>query len=125
MLLLNILTAANVIPVMQGILDAISPQSIGIATAVVGGVGLFIGLFLGFSAKKFEVEVDEKETRVRELLPGANCGGCGYAGCDALANAIAEGKAPVNACPVANTEVHSLIAEVMGTTAEAAEKKIS
>lgn len=125
MLLLNILTAANVIPVMQGILDAISPQSIGIATAVVGGVGLFIGLFLGFSAKKFEVEVDEKETRVRELLPGANCGGCGYAGCDALANAIAEGKAPVNACPVANTEVHSLIAEVMGTTAEAAEKKMA
>ena len=71
-----------------------------IAAVLVGGVGLFIGLFLGVAGKKFAVEVDEKEIKVREELPGNNCGGCGYPGCDGLAAAIAKGEAPVNACPV-------------------------
>ena len=71
-----------------------------IAAVLVGGVGLFIGLFLGIAGKKFAVEVDEKEILVREALPGNNCGGCGYPGCDGLAAAIAKGEAPVNACPV-------------------------
>ena len=43
--------------------------------------------------KKFYVEVDQKEIDVRAELPGNNCGGCGYAGCDALAKAIAAGEA--------------------------------
>ena len=58
-----------------------------IAAVLVGGVGLFIGLFLGIAGKKFAVEVDEKEILVREALPGNNCGGCGYPGCDGLAAA--------------------------------------
>ena len=69
-----------------------------IAAAVVGILGIIIGIFLGVSGAKFEVKVDERETLVREQLPGNNCGGCGYAGCDACAKAIVEGKAPVNAC---------------------------
>ena len=69
------------------------------ATLMVGGTGLLIGILLGIAGKKFYVEVDERETKVREALPGNNCGGCGYPGCDGLAKAIAEGKAPVNACP--------------------------
>ena len=67
-----------------------------VATAIVGGVGVFIGLFLGAAGEKFKVETDEREAAVRELLPGNNCGGCGYAGCDAMAAAIAAGEAPVN-----------------------------
>ena len=59
------------------------------AAVVVGLIGLLIGLLLGFAAKAFAVPVDEKEIEVREFLPGNNCGGCGYAGCDALAKAIA------------------------------------
>ena len=46
------------------------------------------------------MEVDEREVQVREALPGNNCGGCGFPGCDGLAAAIAKGEAPVNACPV-------------------------
>ena len=65
-----------------------------IAAAVVGILGIIIGIFLGVSGAKFEVKVDERETLVREQLPGNNCGGCGYAGCDACAKAIVEGKAP-------------------------------
>ena len=64
-----------------------------IAAAVVGILGILIGVFLGVASEKFKVEVDEKEILVRNELPGNNCGGCGYAGCDALAKAIAAGEA--------------------------------
>ena len=47
------------------------------AVAAVGGVGLFVGVFLGIAAIKFKVEVDEKEEAVLAALPGNNCGGCG------------------------------------------------
>ena len=57
-----------------------------IAVAVVAGVGIVIGILLGVAGEKFKVEVDEKEIAVRELLPGNNCGGCGYPGCDGLAS---------------------------------------
>ena len=59
------------------------------AVVVVGGVGLFIGLFLGIAAIQFKVEVDEKEEAVLAALPGNNCGGCGFPGCSGLAAAIA------------------------------------
>lgn len=115
----------NLLPDMLVTLGSFSLQGVGIATGVVGGTGLLIGLFLGFAGKKFAVEVDERETQVRELLPGANCGGCGYPGCDGLAKAIAEGKAPVNGCPVANSDAHKKIASVMGLEAEETEKKVA
>ena len=63
-----------------------------IAVAVVAGVGLIIGILLGVAGEKFKVKVDEKEVMVRELLPGNNCGGCGYPGCDGLAAAIAKAR---------------------------------
>ena len=85
-----------------------------IATVIVAGTGLFIGIFLGIAGKKFAVEVDEREIAVREMLPGNNCGGCGYAGCDGLAAAIAKGEAPCNACPVGGEPVGKAIAEIMG-----------
>lgn len=89
----------------------------GILTAafVIGLTGLCIGLLLGIAGKKFAVEVDEVEAKVRELLPGNNCGGCGYAGCDALAKAIAAGEAPANACPVAGGSVVKELGSVLGT----------
>mgnify|MGYP000818793151 CR=1 FL=1 len=62
-----------------------------IAAVVVSCTGLLLGLFLGVMGKKFYVEVEQKEIDVRAELPGNNCGGCGYAGCDALAKAIAAG----------------------------------
>ena len=85
-----------------------------IAAAIVGGVGILIGLFLGFFGKKFEVPVDEKEVAVREALPGNNCGACGYPGCDGLAAAIAKGEAPVTGCPVGGQPVANEVAKIMG-----------
>lgn len=89
-----------------------------LAVAVVGGVGLFIGLFLGIAAIKFKVEVDEKEEAVLAALPGNNCGGCGFPGCSGLAAAIAKGEAPVNACPVGGEPVGKVIAGIMCVEAE-------
>ena len=95
-----------------------------IAAAVVGIVGIVIGVLLGIASEKFKVEVDEKEILVRAELPGNNCGGCGYAGCDALAKAIAEGKAKVDQCPVGGAPVGEKIAAIMGVEAGSAEKKV-
>ena len=95
------------------------------ATAVIGITGLLIGLLLGVAGKKFAVEVDERETAVRELLPGNNCGGCGYAGCDAMAQAIAAGEAPANGCPVAGSEVANKIAAIMGEAAGDAQRQVA
>ncbi|MBQ1689488.1 MAG: RnfABCDGE type electron transport complex subunit B [Lachnospiraceae bacterium] len=88
-----------------------------IAGAVIGVTGLLIGLLLGIAGKIFAVEVDEKEVKIREALPGNNCGGCGYAGCDALAHAIVQGDAASNACPVGGEAVAKEIAGVMGIAA--------
>ena len=88
-----------------------------LAAVIVGGTGLLLGLFLGLAGKKFAVEIDEKEQQVREQLPGNNCGGCGYAGCDAMAKAIANGEAPVNGCPVGGDAVAAKIARIMGQEA--------
>lgn len=91
----------------------------GIITAaiLVGAVGLLIGLFLGVAAIKFKVEVDEREEKVLEALPGNNCGGCGYPGCSGLAAAIVKGEAKVNACPVGGEPVGNEVAKIMGVEA--------
>ena len=100
-------------------------QAIIIATAVVAVVGLIIGLLLGVAGEKLSVEVDEKEVAVRQELPGNNCGGCGYAGCDGLAKAIAAGEAPVNGCPVGGAPVAEKISAIMGVEAGNEVKKVA
>lgn len=85
-----------------------------IAIAVIAGIGLVIGILLGVAGEKFKVETDPKEIAVRELLPGNNCGGCGYPGCDGLAAAIAKGEMPPSACPVGGETVAEAISKALG-----------
>jgi Na+-translocating ferredoxin:NAD+ oxidoreductase RNF subunit RnfB len=99
--------------------------SIVIATLVVGIIGLLIGIALVYVGKKFHVEVDERVSAVRECLPGNNCGACGFAGCDAVASAIVEGKAFVNACPVGNMEMVEKISDIMGVKPMQAVRKVA
>lgn len=84
------------------------------AAALIGGVGIFVGLFLGVAAILFKVKVNQKEEAVLAALPGNNCGGCGYPGCAGLAAAIAKGDAAVNACPVGGEAVGKQISQIMG-----------
>ena len=88
-----------------------------IAALIVGGTGVFIGVFLGIAGKKFAVEVDEKEEAILAELPGNNCGGCGYAGCSGLAAAIVKGEAEVGGCPVGGAPVAAKVGEIMGVAA--------
>lgn len=88
-----------------------------LAAAIVGGTGVFIGIFLGISGKKFAVEVDEREEAILGVLPGNNCGGCGYAGCSGLAAAIVAGEAEVGSCPVGGAPVAEKIGKIMGIDA--------
>ncbi len=83
--------------------------------AVISGV---LGIILAVSAKVFAVKTDERIEKINECLPGANCGGCGYTGCAALAQAIVEGKAEVNACNSVSEEALAQIGEIMGVRAE-------
>lgn len=94
-----------------------SIKGILFAILIVAAVGLFVGIFLGVAAVIFKVFVDEKEEKIVEVLPGNNCGGCGYPGCAGLAAAIAKGDAPVNACPVGGAPVGKKVAEIMGVDA--------
>ena len=96
-----------------------------IATAVISITGLAIGLLLGVAGAKFKVEVDERETLVRDLLPSNNCGGCGYAGCDALAKAIVAGEASNTSCPVNSIEKNNEIGAIMGTSGEIKEREVA
>ena len=95
-------------------------NSIILAVLVVGLIGLAFGLLLAFAAVIFKVEVDERIDKITEVLPGANCGACGYAGCSAYAKAVVEDNAPVNACSVGKDKVAEKIGEIMGKSAEKA-----
>jgi len=88
-----------------------------IATVVITVLGLLIGMALVAAGNKFHVEVDPREEQVRANLPGNNCGACGFAGCDAVAAAIASGSAPANACPICSQDALNKISEVMGVEA--------
>jgi RnfABCDGE-type electron transport complex B subunit len=81
-------------------------------------MGFIFGILLAFASKVFFVKEDERKEKMIGFLPGANCGGCGYAGCSALAAAIVEGKASTNACCASNDETSKKIAEIIGVKAE-------
>lgn len=87
-----------------------------------GGLGITFGILLGYASQKFAVEVDPKIPLVREALPGANCGGCGYAGCDACAEAMVNRVAAPNACPVGGAEVAKNIGEILGLNVDVTER---
>lgn len=96
-----------------------------ISTIIVGILGLFIGIFLGAMSEVLKVEVDERVIKVREALPGNNCGGCGYPGCDGLAEAIVKGEAAPNACPVGGASVAATISKIVGSSAGDNIKKVA
>ena len=94
--------------------SAISIKPILIAFAVLAAIGALLGLVLAIASRVFYVKVDERVEQITECLPGANCGGCGYAGCAALADAIVKGEAKTTACGAGGPKVARKIAAIMG-----------
>ena len=100
-------------------------MSILYSVLVLGALGAVFGALLAIAAKIFHVEVDPKQAAVRQCLAGANCGGCGYPGCDGYAAAVAAGEAPCNKCVAGGAETAAKVAEIMGVSADAAEKMVA
>ena len=78
------------------------------------GLALLFTITLSVAKTKLHVDVDPRIDRINEILPGANCGGCGAAGCASFSRAVVEGKLPSDGCPVGGPDVTALIAEIMG-----------
>lgn len=87
------------------------------AFLALGIMGLVFGGALSIAGNIFFVKEDERKDKILEVLPGANCGGCGYAGCSSYADAILAGEAACNLCPGAKAEGAEAIAAIMGTEA--------
>ena len=92
---------------------------------ILGGIALLAAVGLGVAARVFYVEEDPRIAGVAGLLPGANCGGCGFAGCNACAEAIVDGEAEANACVVGQTETANAVAAYLGLPSVGTEPKIS
>ena len=96
-----------------------------VPVAALGGMGVLFGGILAYASHKFAVETDPIVTAIRDALPGANCGGCGFPGCDGMAGAIAEGAAAPNGCPVASADANHKIADILGVTPVESEKMVA
>ncbi len=82
---------------------------------ILSGLGLLLSLVLFLVAKKFKVEEDPRIDEVEKTMPGANCGGCGYAGCRAFADAaVKAGNLDNSFCPVGGNEVMKKVAAILG-----------
>lgn len=105
---------------MTDILSIVTP------VVALGGLGAVLGAGLAYASQKFAVEKDPKVEQIIAVLPGANCGGCGFPGCAGLAENIVKGRAPVNACPVGGAAVAAKVAEIMGVESNAeGERKVA
>ncbi len=88
------------------------------AVLSLGILGVIFGTALGYASDKFAIELDPNVPKVRKVLPGANCGGCGFPGCDAFAEAVVSGEATVNGCTVGGIKVASALGEILGVKVE-------
>lgn len=92
---------------------------------LLGGMGLLFGILLSIASNVFAVELDPKVEAMLNALPGANCGACGFPGCEGLANAINDGRAPVTACPIGGQKVANNLAEIIGVNAGNVERNVA
>ncbi len=90
------------------------------AVFVIGGVGFVAALVLGVAAVTFAVRPDPREVEILDLLPGANCGACGYAGCAAFAHALVEDPDTPMACTAVDADTVQRISLLLGREIEVA-----
>jgi Na+-translocating ferredoxin:NAD+ oxidoreductase RNF subunit RnfB len=101
-------------------------MSIVLVTAVFALILAFVlGTALGFFRELFAVPQNPLTGKIREALPGANCGACGFPGCDNYAQAIAEGKADINACTVGGAPVAEKLADITGMASQGSARQVA
>ena len=96
-----------------------------VAAAILAGVGLFFGFVIAVSNKKLKVWEDPRIDEVAGLLPGVNCGACGFPGCRGFAEAAVKGEVKPAGCTVMNDEMRADVAAFLGVDAGQANKRVA
>ena len=96
-----------------------------LAFAVMLPIALVACILLSVLIHFFSVEKDPKLQQICDCLPGANCGACGYKGCEDYANAVASGKAQTNLCVPGSQQVTDQLSEIMGVNAGSVESNVA
>ena len=94
-----------------------------IPVLIVAGIGLLAGIILAVASAIMAVPKDEKAEAILEVLPGANCGACGFSGCSGYAAALSKGEAQPGLCSPGGEACAKACAELLGTGDVAVEKK--
>lgn len=111
---------------MQSLLLAsVNVSKLFIILGIVTVISVLFAVLIVLVSKLCAVEKNEKAEKIQEHLAGANCGGCGFAGCADFANALAEGKADISSCGPTPAENKAIIAEILGVPFSAGEKKVA
>lgn len=106
--------------------EYVAPKTIFLALGVLAALGIIFGIALAMVAARFIVKVDPKVEQVRETLPGANCGACGFAGCMGYAEAVVGNPdVATHLCAPGKSAVAEKIAQITGKKAEKVEPKIA
>lgn len=101
---------------MINLLAASKALQVFIPALILLVLAMLFAIALAYLGKKLAVSRDERIDQVRDCLSGANCGACGYAGCDGFATALVEGKAELSSCNATSKEKKEEIAEILGLT---------
>ena len=96
-----------------------------IAIGILAGLGLVFGLILSAASRLFYVQTDPRMEALERALPAANCGGCGYAGCSAYAEAVLKGEAPIGACAAGGDECALEMSKIMGIEPGERKRKVA
>ena len=88
-------------------------------------IAAVLGIILAAASKIFFVKTDERIEKIKECLPGANCGGCGHSGCEGFAQCLACGKASLDDCKVTSDEEKKIIAKIAGIEFAASEPTVA
>lgn len=96
-----------------------------VAAAILGGVGLTFGALIALANRKLKVWEDARIGEVEDLLPGTNCGACGYPGCRGFAEAVVDGQTEPAKCTVMSEEQRLDVASYLGVDAGAADKVVA
>ncbi|HPD17409.1 MAG TPA: RnfABCDGE type electron transport complex subunit B [Planctomycetota bacterium] len=94
-----------------------------LSVSLLAVLGIGFGAGLAVAARRFRVEMDPRVEEVLAVLPGANCGSCGYAGCAGYAAAVVKGEAPPNACTPGGPKCARLIGAILGVSVDEVEKR--
>lgn len=96
-----------------------------IAIASMGGLGMLFSAGLSLAEKKFHVDEDPRVLKIIDELPGVNCGGCGFPGCSKFAEVVVAGDAEITGCPVSDDDARQAIGEILGVDVVSGEKQIA